>query len=277
MYSLETISNAIQSTIASPVTTEGSYLGDTLNEVPTVIILFWMVLFIFVFALLIRYVVLRKNKPEKPPGKILTIMETFVVGFDNLIDGITGKRLKPAYPYFFSLLIFLLAGIFLTFFGFESPAISILFTFTLGTITFIGIYVVGITSKGLWHFIREKYANPLELFQQFSPLLSISIRLFGSTFGFTIILMVLPIIFDSFELDVLTTWWPLLSSPWSWVMGSVDIFLSLIQAYVFTLLTATYWSLELGSEEFEAKKEAKKAKKLAKKQSQEVNAKSPKH
>ncbi len=265
MYSLETISNNIQRIVAEP---SGSYLEDTLQEVPTAIILIWMVMFILVFALLIRYVVLRKSSPEKTPGKIQTIMETFVVGFDNLIDGITGKRLKKAYPYFFSLLIFLLFGIFITFFGFESPAISIFFTFTLGTITFIGIYVVGITSKGLIGFAKEKYANPLEIFQQFAPLLSISIRLFGSTFGFTIILMILPIIFDSFNADVIVTWWPLISAPWNWIMGSVDIFLSLIQAYVFTLLTATYWSMELSSEEHEMKKKIKKEKKQAKNQSQ---------
>ncbi len=248
-------------------------LMDGLEEIfsiPLIWKLFWILLLIIIFSLAVRYAFRRSNiSLDKAPTMFQTVMEMAVGGFDKLMDGITGGRLKKAYPYFFSLFVFLNFSVILTFLGFESPAISILFTFTLGSITFIGIYVVGITSKGIWGFIRHKYSNPLEIFQQFAPLLSISIRLFGATFGMTIVFSTVTIVLNSFGYDLIATLWPIIALPFSWATKSVDLFLSFIQAYVFTLLTAMYWSMELPNSEKESrkyKKQQRKEAKLAKQQ-----------
>ena len=239
--------------------------------------LFWILMLFIGFAVLVK-LAFKKSTPDKEPGTIQLLIEGFVSGFDDLMDGVTGGRLKKVYPYFFSLFMLLLFSVFLTFFGFESPAIWLVFTFTLGMITFIGIYVVGIFSKGLWGFIKHKYSNPMELFQQFAPLLSISIRLFGATFGFSVILIILPIIFESFGFEnIANLYLPFITLPVGWITKGADVFLSLIQAYVFMMLTVTYWSLELSEEPNEIREERKRVKieqKTNKKQlKQEQNSK----
>ncbi len=212
------------------------------------------------------YYFVRKQDPNKKPGIIFTIMESYLLGFENLMISITDNRLKKAYPYFFTLFNFILINTFLSLLGFYPANSSIMFTFTLGLITFIGIYVVGIATHGLIHFAKHKYANPLELFAQFAPLLSISIRLFGATLATSIIGELFPIIFEGVGLDNLATIYPIISIPYSWVWTFIDLALGVIQAFVFVVLTALYWSLEHGpswnrkerKEYYKAEKEVKK-------------------
>jgi F-type H+-transporting ATPase subunit a len=142
-------------------------------------------------------------------------------------------------------------------FGFENPATSIWYTLGLASISFIGIYVVGITANGIWGFIRHKYANPLELFTQFAPLLSLSVRLFGSTFAFAVILNLVPILLESMGLGAVAAAYPVFASVWHWVLVAGDFALSMIQAYVFMVLTMMYWKQE--QPEHERKKSAKAA------------------
>ncbi len=202
-----------------------------------------------VVSLILYYVVIKKQDPLKEPKGIMVLIEGYVVGFNKLMESMTGGKLKAAYPYFFTLLNFLIINELIVWFGWESPATSIMFTFTLGMITFIGIYVVGVGTKGLINFCKHKYANPIELFSQFSPLISISVRLFGATFAGAVIGDILFIVVqgmlpagDHFVL----TFWPVMGGFTSWIWQIMDSGLSLIQAFVFTVLTAVYWSMECG-------------------------------
>ncbi len=234
-----------------------SIISELLFDINLNSMLFWILILFTGFAIMIK-LSFRNAAPDKEPGTIQLLVENFVTGFDNLMDGVTGGRLKKAYPYLLSLFLFLLFTVFLTFFGFESPAIYPLFTFTLGMVTFIGIYVIGIIYQGLWGFIKHKYKNPMELVQQFAPLLSISIRLFGATFGFSIIMVILPIILKSFGMEVVVNLYlPFIALPVGWILKSADIFLSLIQSFVFVMLTVTYWSLELPETTQKIKEERK--------------------
>ncbi len=234
-----------------------STISELLFDVGLNSMLLWILILFTGFAIIIK-LSFKNASPDKEPGTIQLLVENFVTGFDNLMDSVTGGRLRKVYPYFFSLFLFLLFTVFLTFFGFESPALYPVFTFTLGMVTFIGIYVVGIVSKGLWGFIKHKYKNPMELIQQFAPLLSISVRLFGATFGFSIIVIIFPIILQSFGMEVFVKLYlPFLTLPVTWILKGADIFLSLIQAFVFMMLTVTYWSLELPETNKETKEERK--------------------
>ncbi|BDV03399.1 MAG: F0F1 ATP synthase subunit A [Candidatus Hepatoplasma scabrum] len=241
----------------------------------------------FIFTLIVTLVItisiviyinrkLKKFDPEKPATGIVLFTQNYVNGFNNLFDSITGNRLRKAYPYFFTLFNFILVADLLSLFNLLPAATSIAFTFTLGIITFIGIYVVGICTNGLIHFIRHKYANPIEILGQFSPLLSISIRLFGATLaGYVvdeIIVIMVGGVTDNNEQAMLFT--ELGISPGIWVWEIIDSGLTIIQAFVFAVLTCLYWSLDHGpswkrserKKHFKAEKELKKQLRTEKKQ-----------
>ncbi|CRX37258.1 / atpB / F-ATPase subunit 6 /:128456 Forward [Candidatus Hepatoplasma crinochetorum] len=233
----------------------------------------------FIFTLIVTLIItiivvwyiyrqVKKFDPEKPATGIVLFTQNYVNGFNNLFDSITGNRLRKAYPYFFTLFNFILVANLLSLINLLPAATSLAFTFTLGIITFIGIYVVGVCTNGLIHFIRHKYANPIEILGQFSPLLSISIRLFGATIAGYVIEEIVVIMVggltDNNERAMLFT--ELGISPGIWVWEIIDSGLTIIQAFVFAVLTCLYWSLDHGpswnkderKKHFKAEKELKK-------------------
>lgn len=144
-------------------------------------------------------------KKKDPTSKKVTtgqvIAETAIDGFENFANDMHGGSLKKFNPYFFTIFIFIAMSAVIGLFGFNSAAQSITMTFSLALISFIGIFVVGIGTKGLIGFVKDKYANPLELFGQIGPLLSLAIRLFGSTFAFAVILDLIPLILGGLGME----------------------------------------------------------------------------
>lgn len=238
---------------------------------------FWSIVVATVITIVLiffLYWIVKRQDPYKKPNKIVTVLEAYIIGFENLMLSVTGGRLKKGMPYLFALFNFILIMSFISLLGFQPAPSSWMFTFTLGFITFIGIYVVGIGTKGLIQFAKDKYRNPMELFSQFAPLLSISLRLFGATFATALLGELFIIIFTGLGQETLSVWWPVISIPWSWAWTLIDMFFSVVQAFVFVVLTALYWSLEHGpswkvSERrsyYKAEKELKKQVKMEKKE-----------
>lgn len=206
-----------------------------------------------VISLLLYFLVIRQQKKGAAPHGLMVILENYVLGFNRLMDSLTGGRLRPAYAYFFTLMNFIIINSLLEWIGYVATPTSFMFTFTLGFITFLGIYIIGIGTNGLIGFIRHKYANPLELFAQFGPLLSISIRLFGATFAGAVIGDILFIVVQGIVDPTISGGvtflevWPAISGLWDWLWRLIDTGLSLIQAFVFAVLTAVYWNMDYGS------------------------------
>lgn len=73
--------------------------------------------------------------------------------------------------------------------GLAAPITSYTVTFSLGLITFIGIYIAGIWSHRGKFFLKF-IKNPTEIIGQFAPLISITFRIFGNlTAGAVIIFL----------------------------------------------------------------------------------------
>ena len=237
--------------------------------------LIWTVIIVTIFSFFIWFKI-KKQDPEKTPSKIIIIFEMYVTGFNNLMKGITGGKLEKAYPYLFTLFNFILWSSFISLLGFEPATSSIAFTFTIGFLTFLGIYIVGIGTMGFFHFLKHKYKNPTEIFTQFAPLISISVRLFGATVATAVIGDLVVIILanltsaTSHAADI----YPIVSVFWSWAWTFIDSFFSLVEAFVFVVLTAIYWSQEYGpSLSWSERKKHYKAEKELKKQIKKENKK----
>ncbi len=209
--------------------------------------------------------------PSKPPTYFQSIVENMYTGFVNYFDGLTRGKLKPFYPYFFTLYFFIFFLSVSDLIGLTPGTANIGVTLTLGLISFIGIYVAGVIGHGLFKFVFHKYKNPIELFAQFSPLLSLSLRLFGSTFAMVLIAKIIPQILGAgpgYESDFMWYIFPFISISYLWAINGFAAALSAIQALVFVTLTIIYWSMELG--DVDAKR-AKKAQVKAEKKKYKAN------
>ncbi len=198
------------------------------------------------------FVLVPQKKGEAPRSRLAAFLEMYYEGFNNLLDGLSGGKNPWAYPYLFTLFNFIFINCLIPWIGFESAATSIMFTFPLALVSFIGIYVIGIGTMGFIQFCRHKYSNPMELVLQFAPLISMSIRLFAATLAGAIIGNVPWIIVQGItgpayiEGNEFATWMPVIQITVMWLWKIADTLLSLIQAFVFMTLTVIFWSMETG-------------------------------
>ncbi len=189
---------------------------------------------------------------EAPKGKMATFLEMYYEGFNNMLDGLSGGKNTWANPYLFTLFNFIFINCLVPWIGFESAATSIMFTFPLALISFIGIYVIGIGTMGVINFCKHKYSNPMEIVLQFAPLISMSIRLFAATLAGAIIgnvpwIIVQGLTGPAYEAgNTIATWTPALQILVMWVWKLADTLLSIIQAFVFMTLTVIFWSMDTG-------------------------------
>ena len=263
---LQKINNVLHAQVASGNPTPAKkddgfgakFISTTLQ--PQIFTLVLVTLILVVFAIVV-YRKVNKQKVNKAPQGVLLFAEQYVMGVDNLFKEVTAGKIKKPAPYIFTLFSFLIIANLMGLLGLEPPTSSFSVTLVLGLISWIGIYVVGIIYQKLRFF--KKFLNPTELIGQFSPLISISFRIFGNMIaGSTIMYLVyhvtgwiwgyIPVIG---EMNLLG---PIVSP---FLHGYFDIFDGLIQAFVFTLLTMIYWALEAESPEHEQIQKAKETQK----------------
>ena len=222
---------------------------------PQIFTILLVTLILTVFAIVI-YRKVKKQQVDKAPQGVLLFTEQYVMGVDNLFKEATGGKINKPAPYIFTLMSFLVLSNLMGLIGFEPPTTSFSTTLTLGLVSWIGIYVVGIMYQKMSFF--KKFLNPAELIGQFSPLISISFRIFGNMIGGSTIMFLMyhvtgaiwgeiPVVGEMNLLGPMIT---------PFFHAYFDIFDGLIQAFVFTLLTMIYWTLE--AEEPEGKIETTK-------------------
>ncbi len=221
-------------------------MTQLLGLVVTTMLTIILIMSIYVF------VISPQKKGEAPKGKLGAFLEMYYEGFNNLLLGLSDGKNEWAFPYLFTLFNFIFINCLVPWIGFESAATSIMFTFPLALITFLGMYVIGIGTMGVFRFIKHKYSNPMEIVLQFAPLISMSIRLFAATLAGAIIGNVPWIIVQGLvgpvyeEGNAISTWTPVLQITVMWVWKILDTALSLIQSFVFMTLTVIFWGMETG-------------------------------
>ncbi len=136
--------------------------------------------------------------------------------------------------------------------AFEEPTTDLSFPLTLALIfvLFLG-HGSGLIYNGLWGYIKEYFSPggimgifmfPLNVVGKISELISISFRIFGNIFGGAIIMSVVAGLVYYFVLPI-------------GMYGYFNVFAGTIQAFVFTMLAATYISMEAGETAEEGEKE----------------------
>ena len=199
-----------------------------------VIVMTWIV-----FALLIVLGLFASYKRKILPRPIQALGELIVSLLYGLTEDALGKELAKTYaPLICALFMFLLLSNWLGIIPhLEEPTKDLNTTFGLGIMGFFIAHYAGIKSKGFKAYIKEYFQPiffmmPLNVIGELAKIVSISFRLFGNIMGGSIIILVVSHLIYSLVLP------PLL-------YGFFGLFVGTIQAFVFTMLTIVYISVQV--------------------------------
>jgi len=199
-----------------------------------VIIMTWIV-----FALLIVLGLCTSYKRKILPRPIQALGELIVSLLYGLTEDALGKELAKTYaPLVCALFMFLLLSNWLGIIPhLEEPTKDLNTTFGLGVMGFFIAHYAGIKSKGFKAYIKEYFQPiffmmPLNVIGELAKIVSISFRLFGNIMGGSIIILVVSYLTYSVILP-------------PFLYGFFGLFVGTIQAFVFTMLTIVYISVQV--------------------------------
>ena len=168
------------------------------------------------------------------------LAELLVEGVTGMAEGVLGHQGRRYVPFYGSFFLFILCANLIGLIpGFAPPTSNFNVTFALGVTSFVAYNVYGFREQGvdyLKHFVGPIWwlgilMVPLELIDNLVRPFSLALRLFGNLTG------------DHVVLEIFTN---LTKVGIPVVFYALGAFVSLIQAFVFTLLSLVYVSLAVG-------------------------------
>ena len=199
-----------------------------------VILMTWIV-----FALLIVLGLFASNKKSILPRPVQVLGELIVSLLYELTEDALGKDLAKTYaPLICALFMFLLLSNWLGIIPhLEEPTKDLNTTLGLGIMGFLIAHYAGIKSKGFKAYIKEYFQPiffmmPLNLIGEIAKIVSISFRLFGNIMGGSIIILVVSHLIYSIIIP-------------PFLYAFFGLFVGTIQAFVFTMLTVVYISVQV--------------------------------
>lgn len=172
---------------------------------------------------------------------IRNLAELLVGGIGGLARGVIGERARPVVGVFGSFFAFILISNAMGLVpGFAPPTSNFNITFALGVASFLSFNYIGIKDQGLRSYLAH-FAGPvwwlavlmfpLEIIGVFVRPVSLGLRLFGNMTG------------DHLVLEIFTDLTKVVIPVIFYFFGTL---VSVLQAFVFTLLTIIYVSLSMG-------------------------------
>lgn len=186
-----------------------------------------------IMAILIILSILATRKMTRIPNPLQRIMEIYISFMDKLVRETLETTSRGYLPLVGTLFIFLLLCNWIGIIpGLHEPTKDLNTPLSLGLMGFFLTHTAAIREKGILSYLKE-YAEPffimapLNIVSELAKVVSISFRLFGNIFGGAIIIAVVsPMVYNLVLPPFLTAFF--------------GLFVGLIQAFVFTMLTITY-------------------------------------
>ena len=208
--------------------------GYTITLNLNVIVMTWIVIIFLVFFGMFAA---RKREIIPPPLQVLG--ELFVEQFYKLTeDALDREQARKYGPLVCALFMFLLLSNWLGIIPhLAEPTKDLNTPLSLGIMGFVIAHYAGIKSKGFKDYAKEYFQPiffmmPLNLIGELAKIISISFRLFGNIMGGSIIILVVSYLSYSVILP------PFLNA-------FFGLFVGTIQAFVFTMLTVVYISVQV--------------------------------
>ncbi len=208
--------------------------GTTLVFNSETLIMAWIVM-----AVLIVFALGATKNISLVPNPLQVFAELFVNAFYNLTRDALDEDMAPRYyPLICTLFMFLVLCNMLGVIPWLSEPTKDLNTpLGLGIMGFFIAHYAGIKAKGLKNYIKGYFEPiffmaPLNVIGELAKVISISFRLYGNIMGGAIIILVVSRLLYS-----------LIIPPFLYVF--FGMFIGLIQAFVFTMLTLVYISVQV--------------------------------
>ena len=210
------------------------FFGHNITINLEVLVMTWIV-----FALLIALGIATTRKRSILPQPIQALGELIVTLLYGLTEDALGEKMAKKYaPLICALFLFLLLSNWLGLIPhLEEPTKDLNTTLGLGVMGFLIAHYAGIKTKGFKAYIREYFQPiffmmPLNLIGELAKIVSISFRLFGNIMGGSIIILVVSYLTYSIILP-------------PFLYAFFGLFVGTIQAFVFTMLTVVYISVQV--------------------------------
>ncbi len=210
------------------------FLGHDITINLEVVLMTWIA-----FAILVVVGILSTRKRGIFPRSMQMFGELFVNQFYDLTEDALDKEMAKKYgPLICALFMFLVLANWMGIIPhLEEPTKDLNTPLSLGLMGFAIAHYAGIKSKGFKAYAREYmepmfFMMPLNVIGELAKIVSISFRLFGNIMGGSIIILVVSHLTYSIILP------PLLNA-------FFGLFVGTIQAFVFTMLTVVYISVQV--------------------------------
>lgn len=119
--------------------------------------------------------------PTAKPKGIVLVCETGVKMIDDYLSTLMpAKFAKNYYPYFALMFIYIFISNISGLFGFDSPTSNYSITLAITAVTFTLIQWNAVKTKGAFTYIKDLVWPPTNILGVLSPLISLSMRLFGN-------------------------------------------------------------------------------------------------
>ncbi|MEJ2642138.1 MAG: F0F1 ATP synthase subunit A [Desulfosarcinaceae bacterium] len=191
------------------------------------------------FAILIVFGYLTAHRTKIVPGAFQTLGELLVDQLYGLTEDALDKERAIKYgPLITALFMFLLVANWIGVIPhMEEPTKDLNTPLSLGLLGFVIAHVAGIRSKGVKTYLKEYmepifFMAPLNIIGELAKIVSISFRLFGNIMGGSIIILVVSYLTYSVLLP-------------PFLYAFFGLFVGTIQAFVFTMLTVVYISVQV--------------------------------
>ncbi len=191
------------------------------------------------------------------PSGVQLVFETITVQMRNQVETAIGMRIAPfVLPLAVSLFVFILVANWLAVFPWQytdstgaahevlkAPAADINFVLALALFVFICYHAAGVWRRGILGHPKQvlkghvAFLAPINLVEEVAKPISLSLRLFGNIFAGGIMVALIAL-FPAYIL-----WAP--NAIWK----AFDLFVGLIQAFIFALLTILYFGQSMELEE----------------------------
>ena len=198
---------------------------------------------ISVFAILVGYRVSKLN-PNAKPNLFLVGIISFIDMFNKFVKGHVGKNWKFLTPIVLTMAFYIAVSNLSGLVAINAPTKYTAITFSLSITAFFVIQITGFISQSWKHFLGVfkpfPFMFPLNLMGEFTPIISMALRLFGNVASGALIL---TIVYRG------AGWFSLLFTPVLHML--FDIAFGLIQTLVFVLLTVIFASQKIDEADLE--------------------------
>jgi F-type H+-transporting ATPase subunit a len=208
-------------------------IGDKIDLwITESIINMWIIMAVMiVFAVVVR--IKLKNFKEVPKG-FQNIVEMMIEAFDGFVSSTAGPKMLILGNWYFMVFAFLILSNLSGMFTLRPPTADWTVTFTFALSTFIMIQIMGIKFRGKAYLksFFEPFAVffPLNLIGELARPVALSFRLFGNILSG---LILMGVVYE------LLPWFVKLGIPAA-LHAYFDLFIGLIQAYIFTVLSVAF-------------------------------------